>query len=57
MLDLLDLIKLQDLGNPFFAWEKLLLSADLQDLFTKGMKVDWEVVNTREDIGEEATRG
>ena len=57
MLDLLDLIKLQNLGNPFVACDKLPLGADLQYLFTKGMQVDWEVVNTREDICEEATRG
>lgn len=56
MLNLLDLIELQNLGDPPVARDELPLCTHLQDLFTKGMQVDREIVNTREDICKEAGR-
>jgi len=54
MLNLLDLVELENLRDPSFASNEILLGTDLEDLFAKGVKVDREVVDTRENIGEEA---
>lgn len=54
MLNLLNLIELKNFGNPFFPDNKILLGADIMDVFAESIKVDWDIVLTREDISEKA---
>jgi hypothetical protein len=56
MLNLLDLIQLENLGNPLLASDQTLLRTDGENLLLQSLEVHWEVVHTREDIGKEAGR-
>lgn len=51
MLDLLDLIQLQDLGNPFFAGDKITLGAYSLNVLAEDVEIDWDIVNSWEDVG------
>lgn len=51
MLNLLDLIQLQDLGNPFFASDKITLGAYSLNVLAENVEINWDIVDSREDVG------
>jgi hypothetical protein len=50
MLDLLDLVQLQNLGDPPLAIHQAPFGTDLQYLFAQRLQVDRNIVCTGEDI-------
>jgi hypothetical protein len=56
VLDLLDLVELEELGDPAFAIHKATLLAHFHDLLLQRVEIYGFVVHAREDIGEETAR-
>jgi hypothetical protein len=57
MLNLLNLIKLKNLGNPSITVDKAAFRANLENLLTQSIEVNRNVVGTGEDIGKQAVQG
>jgi hypothetical protein len=54
VLDVLDLVELDDLLKPSLVGDEVLLGADGDDVLLELVEVDGDVVDPREDVGEEA---
>lgn len=56
VLDLLNLVKLEDLCNPAFTVNQTTFNANFEDLLPELVEINRHIIDTREDIGQEAAR-
>ena len=57
MLNVLDLIELNDLGQPSFIGDQVTLCTNGENVLLELVEVDGNVLDAREDVGEETARG